>query len=286
MSRREKPIESVLFSCGTCGKSFRLGSNQKRALALGNKVYCSKECSENADNRIRPVRGSEYRKYQAGYARRYRKTVNDNPDLKRQSRDKINAHNRDKRAKERGDRPRWGRVNPPDKSRICKQCSEEKPYGEPYLFFPKGSHLCKQCSLKNLSQWGKDHPDKRAESRRRRERELQSTSIPYKILRKLRNRLRETLKGKTKSASTMALLGCSLENFRNHIESQFKRGMTWGNFGTAWHLDHVFPCNRFDLTKPEEQRRCFHWTNLQPLSAKQNIKKWTSVTEPQMPLLF
>lgn len=50
--------------------------------------------------------------------------------------------------------------------------------------------------------------------------------------------------------------------------------MSWenrGNFG--WHVDHIKPCASFDLTKPEEQAKCFHYTNLQPLWARENIAK-------------
>ena len=57
-----------------------------------------------------------------------------------------------------------------------------------------------------------------------------------------------------------------------YIESKFKEGMTWENYGT-WHLDHIYPCSKFDLTKEEEQRICFHYSNLQPLWASQNMSK-------------
>lgn len=41
--------------------------------------------------------------------------------------------------------------------------------------------------------------------------------------------------------------------------------MNWQNWGTVWELDHILPCVSFDLTKLEEQQKCFHYTNLQPL---------------------
>jgi len=57
-----------------------------------------------------------------------------------------------------------------------------------------------------------------------------------------------------------------------HLESLFLPGMSWEN-RHLWHIDHVLPCAAFDLTNPKEQRRCFHYTNLQPLWALDNIKK-------------
>ncbi len=48
--------------------------------------------------------------------------------------------------------------------------------------------------------------------------------------------------------------------------------MTWDNYG-EWHIDHIKPCALFDFTKEEQQRECFHYTNLQPLWAKDNMRK-------------
>ncbi len=49
--------------------------------------------------------------------------------------------------------------------------------------------------------------------------------------------------------------------------------MTWENYGPVWHVDHIRPCAKFDLTDHDQQRACFHWTNLQPLFAKDNLQK-------------
>ena len=58
----------------------------------------------------------------------------------------------------------------------------------------------------------------------------------------------------------------------DHLESLFVPGMTWDNQG-EWHIDHVIPCAAFDLTDPAQQSECFHYTNLQPLWAVDNLKK-------------
>jgi hypothetical protein len=94
-----------------------------------------------------------------------------------------------------------------------------------------------------------------------------------KIRKTLRTRMYCVLKGKKKSARTLELLGCSLPQARAWIEGQFKRGMTWSNHGTHWHIDHKIPCASFQLSDPAQQRICFHYTNLQPLEAKANIRK-------------
>lgn len=68
-------------------------------------------------------------------------------------------------------------------------------------------------------------------------------------------------------------LSLSCEALRAHLEPQFKPGMTWENYGSAWHVDHIKPCALFDFTKPEEAAACFALSNLQPLWAAENIRK-------------
>ncbi len=90
----------------------------------------------------------------------------------------------------------------------------------------------------------------------------------------MRARVWKVLKGVAKSASILELLGCSIEYLKEHLESQFQDGMTWENYGfTSWHMDHIIPCASFDLTDKEQQRQCFHYSNLQPLWATDNLRK-------------
>ncbi|MGA2028887.1 MAG: hypothetical protein ABSG87_02295 [Verrucomicrobiota bacterium] len=112
-------------------------------------------------------------------------------------------------------------------------------------------------------------------------------SCPAILIRsRLRSRVNRVLTGKLKSAPTLTLLGCSLEQFKSHLESQFTRGMNWKNYGRAWHIDHKEPCSSFDLSKPEDQRRCFHYSNLQPLGAKDNWCKHARIIPTQRELLI
>jgi hypothetical protein len=93
-----------------------------------------------------------------------------------------------------------------------------------------------------------------------------------KLIRNLRNRINCSLKGLEKSESTKKLLGCTIEFFKEYLESKFTKGMTWENRGLyGWHIDHIKPCCSFDLSDPEQQKVCFHYTNLQPLWATTKI---------------
>jgi hypothetical protein len=79
-------------------------------------------------------------------------------------------------------------------------------------------------------------------------------------------------KGNRKSERTEFYLGCTVDYFLEHIQKQFVKGMTLKNHG-KWHIDHIKPCASFDLSKLSEQKKCFHYTNLQPLWAKDNLLK-------------
>ena len=74
----------------------------------------------------------------------------------------------------------------------------------------------------------------------------------------------------------MELIGCSIPFLMRHLKSKFQPWMTFANHG-KWHIDHIRPCSSFDLTCPEQQRVCFNWQNLQPLSAKENMMKGSSL---------
>jgi len=65
------------------------------------------------------------------------------------------------------------------------------------------------------------------------------------------------------------LLGCNMLQLAQWLESKFKRGMNWFNYG-EWDVDHVLPCASFDLTDEDEQKTCFVHSNLQPLWASEN----------------
>jgi hypothetical protein len=72
----------------------------------------------------------------------------------------------------------------------------------------------------------------------------------------------------------MELIGCGVSELMAHLAAQFQPGMSWENHGrNGWHVDHIVPCSHFDLTDPAEQKRCFHFSNLQPLWEADNIRK-------------
>ena len=111
------------------------------------------------------------------------------------------------------------------------------------------------------------------------------TDLNYKLKKVLRARMNMALGHNWKAARTAELLGASIPEVWNHLEKQFQPGMTRKNHG-LWHIDHIKPCVTFDLSDPEQQKKCFHYTNLQPLWAFDNISKGKRVlgdiTSPKM----
>ena len=99
--------------------------------------------------------------------------------------------------------------------------------------------------------------------------------IEFRILRRIRNRIYYALikqRNIRKIESFTSLVGTNKENLWKHLESTFKSGMTKENYG-KWHIDHIKPCAAFNLIDIKEQRKCFHYTNLQALWAKENLSK-------------
>jgi len=86
-----------------------------------------------------------------------------------------------------------------------------------------------------------------------------------------------------KTSREINQIGCSLEKLINHLKGQFTEGMGWENYGNKkgqWSIDHIKPCNVFDLTVDEERKACWHYTNLQPIWHVDNMKKGKKINLP------
>lgn len=100
-------------------------------------------------------------------------------------------------------------------------------------------------------------------------------NVEYKILCNLRTRLQNSLRRNSngKFNTTKNLLGCSVEEFKVYLEKLFDDKMSWENYGSYWEIDHKVPCRAFNLSKPTEQAKCFHYSNMQPLEKLENRHK-------------
>lgn len=103
-------------------------------------------------------------------------------------------------------------------------------------------------------------------------RERRASDPLFRTIDIIRRRIRGAIKGYKKGGTTEQLLGCSHQDLMTHLESQFTDGMAWENQG-EWHIDHIIPLNFYDMSCPKEQYLANHYSNLQPLWAKDNLSK-------------
>jgi hypothetical protein len=138
---------------------------------------------------------------------------------------------------------------------------------------------CRKWKLENKeknSQYNKIYAEKNKDAIKQKRnaniKKRYATDPIFVLVRRERVRAYDALKGIRKSAKTETLLGCSYQEFKDHIEKQFCDGMGWHNMG-AWHIDHIRPLASFNLADEAQQRLAFHYSNQRPLWAKENMKK-------------
>jgi predicted nucleic acid-binding Zn ribbon protein len=135
--------------------------------------------------------------------------------------------------------------------------NEAREYQRQYYQRVKDSdrHKAKQLrSSRALSKRKRESPKLRMES-----------AIRARVMMSMKRR------GTNKDGRTFELIGCTGAELAAHIEKQFNRGMSWDNYGSKWHVDHITPLSYFDMSNPDDQRRAWNWQNLRPLWALQNI---------------
>jgi hypothetical protein len=96
--------------------------------------------------------------------------------------------------------------------------------------------------------------------------------IDFRLRHNISRRLNLALRNNQKSGSIINYLGCSIKDLKKYLESKFQKGMTWENYGN-WHIDHIKPLSLFDLTDQNNLNEACHYSNLQPLWARDNLRK-------------
>ena len=103
----------------------------------------------------------------------------------------------------------------------------------------------------------------------------------FKMKRRVGSSVRKALKnqGKTKGGSTFSALPYAPQDLVEHLEKQFDEKMNWDNYGTYWHLDHIYPQSLLPYSSLEDEnfQKCWALDNLQPLEAIENLKKGSRV---------
>ena len=155
----------------------------------------------------------------------------------------------------------------------CCTCKSWEPLTEYNFSKSHWDNLRNECK-KCLVKWRKENRKIINNKFLIYEKNRKKIDAEFKLLKTLRSRLGNAVRKQksNKNNTTIDLLGCSISFLKNFLETKFKEGMTWENHG-EWHVDHIKPCASFNLLDEEEQKMCFHYTNLQPLWAYENLSK-------------
>jgi hypothetical protein len=188
-------------------------------------------------------------------------------------------------------------------TKVCSKCNEIKNLNEFRKDITKKDGFrpeCKVCvknfeknkraenpkmmSLK-LKEFYLSNPEKRKEYRKKyklrkhqQRKERRNNDPIFNLINRVRCRLWKYLNilSITKRNRTFDIVGCQPEFLKEHLEKQFKEGMTWENRG-EWHIDHIIPLST--AKNEEELYKLCHYTNLQPLWAEENLKKSNKIVE-------
>lgn len=160
----------------------------------------------------------------------------------------------------------------------CKQCVKEDPKKSAYK--KEASIKNRSSDLERLKKWKNKQKSSKLKKIKHRQymNNRYKNDINFKLADRLRSRMRYYLHYK-KTGSHVKDLGCTIDQLKQHLESKFQPGMTWDNYGFyGWHIDHIRPLASFDLTDREQFLQAVHYTNLQPLWAKDNWKKHSNIS--------
>lgn len=223
---------------------------------VGVRNTKSRRCLDCDRSRQAAVRARDPEAYKAYGAR-----------LRAKNKDKKRKQDKERHARLRSNPEAWERRKAEARERLVRIKSDPEALArhrtitrESYARLKANPEAWERMKARSRAYW-KRHTEQRT---------------PHFVKERLRTRIYQAIAGAggNKGYSSMDLLGCTVQEVRDHLEAQFLPGMTWDNWSLkGWHIDHIRPCASFDLTDPEQQKECFHYTNLQPLWAEDNLRK-------------
>lgn len=173
-------------------------------------------------------------------------------------------------------------------AKSCKKCKDSKDEDSFFTDNKAKDGLqgwCKACKSASISAYLKERRAQglpKAQSTRLPTEVLKVKREEAKISRNVSRRMRYSLNGIRKAANWEVLVGYSLCALRKHMEERFTPDMSWDNYGTYWHVDHIRPIDSFNITDSlcPDFKECWALSNLQPLHWLDNIVKSNKYTVP------
>jgi hypothetical protein len=129
-----------------------------------------------------------------------------------------------------------------------------------------------------LQKYYKEHMIEKRIYRRKYEKNKKRNDCNFRLSCNLRIRILNALKGSFKSASTIELIGCDLQNLKLYLqwtaEQNGYKSFNINNYSSKkYEIDHITPCDLFNMKDYNQQRECFNWRNMQILTRSENRKK-------------
>ncbi len=166
----------------------------------------------------------------------------------------------------------WAKNNPEKIQKSRERNSESKKLSD-----KKYAQKNKEKLNFKKKKWAKDNPKKVKKAKSDYVIKKMKEDPLYRFKHQIGCIIRQSFKrnGYTKKSKTYAILGCEFNNFKNHMESQFKSWMSWDNYGKyngeenfGWDIDHIIPIS--SCINENDVIKLNHYTNLQPLCSKTN----------------
>lgn len=265
--------------CDVCGKAFLTAKPTQG----GPRKYCSNDC------RRKGCREKQLA-YQRDWNRRQREKNAPIVAARKAERERKRAERKaDEQARREAKAAEWERIK-----ETCWKCGARRPDEFRSKKTKSGGttieRICKRCRGKQTAAWKKRHPERVAANTKALHERVKNDHVrlmKQRIRQRIQKSIRRMGKGVTVEGGKMRYLGCSAEKAAAYLEQQFISHMSWENYGTAWHIDHVIPLAAFDLSTEQGRKAAFHYTNLQPLWAKANQRKNATVpTKAHQPRLL
>jgi hypothetical protein len=254
---------------------------------LGKLVAFCKDCGK-IRNKINIEKNKD--KYYAKnkvYREEHKERINEKQKklYQKQKEDRL-EYAKDKREKIKKDVEENGLSLPDILEKKCTKCKETKSIDMFYVRKTKNCYteMCKSCKKKDSSEYRKNNREKINLYRKEYRRNNFDSLTHRRIGISLRNRLSSYINSdESKTKIKDELLDCSFDFLKKWFNYNLELDdITFEEYGSVWHIDHVIPCSAFDLEDEKEINQCFHWTNIRPLEKIKNLVKSNHIKWPDI----
>jgi hypothetical protein len=250
-----------MMKCKWCGKQFETQPHHG-----GQIRFCSEECREQGRKEAARIADRKWNEKNLEYHKNYYLVHKEKWDRTEEDRKRINEKLRGPGGDKQRARHREYMKRPEVRERANELIRKNRKDWQPER---------RRKIRERQRRWIEQNREHTREFKREYMKKRREQDVEFALEDRMRSICCAILQ-KQKAFKTVKLLGCSIGFLKNHLEAQFKDGMSWDNYGkNGWHIDHRVPVSWFRglLHKPEWQQVVCHWTNLQPLWELENLRK-------------